>query len=245
MLLDVLQDGNPFFIILAGLMLGLIHAFEPDHIGAVSTQIIKNKTSNSKKHYLQNLIVGFSLKGALWGIGHTSSIILIGLLIVVISINIPDNFFIGAEIMVGIMLVILGIFTFKNKSIFKTKHIHPHTHDNISHTHTHLHNENHKHGHKSYIIGCIHGIAGSGSLVVLAASTMNADMMIYFLILFGVSSIIGMMIASNILGMLFILLSKINSLANYLRYVIAAVSLIIGANIIFTVGINNKFILLH
>jgi len=245
MLLGMLQDSNPFFIITAGLMLGLIHAFEPDHISSVSTQIIKNKTSNSKKHYLQNLIVTFSLQGALWGIGHTSSIIILGLLIVVISVNIPDNFFIGAEIIVGIMLVILGIFTFRNKSIFKQKHIHPHTHDNISHTHTHSHNENHKHGHKSYIIGCIHGIAGSGSLVVLAASTMNADMMIYFLILFGVSSIIGMMIASSILGMSFILLSKINSLANYLRYAVAGVSLIIGANIILTVGINNKFISLN
>ena len=40
--------------------------------------------------------------------------------------------------------------------------------------------------HKSYLIGCIHGIAGSGSLVALAASTMNSfEMMIYFLILFG------------------------------------------------------------
>ncbi len=145
------------------------------------------------------------------------------------------------------MLIILGIFTFTNKSIFKQKHIHPHKHSNgIFHTHFHTHNENHKHGHKAYLIGCIHGIAGSGSLVALTASTMNGfDMMIYFLILFGMGSIIGMTVASGVLGLPFILLSKISSITKYLRYVIASITLIIGINIIFTIGLDNELFLLN
>lgn len=241
MLAGMLQANNPFLIIIAGLLIGLVHAFEPDHIGAMSTQLIKN-TNKSKKQDLRNLTVVASLKGALWGAGHTSSIILIGLLIAGLSLNIPDNFFISAEVIVGFMLIILGIFTFTNRSIFKQKHIHPHKHSNgISHTHPHTHNEDHKHGHKAYLIGCIHGVAGSGSLVALTAATMNGfDMMIYFLILFGIGSIIGMTVASGVIGLPFIFLSKVGSVTKYLRYVIASITFIIGINIIFSIGLNSK-----
>jgi len=248
-LMGILQANNPFLIIIAGLVIGLLHAFEPDHLSAVSTQLSNNNsnTNGSKKLGLRNLTIISSLRGILWGMGHTSSIILIGLLIVGLSLNIPNNFFVSAEVVVGLMLIILGILTATNKSIFKQKHIHPHKHSNGTfHTHSHAHDVNHKHGHKSYLIGCIHGIAGSGSLVALAASTMNGfDMMIYFLILFGIGSIIGMTVASGILGLPFILLSKISSTTKYLRYAIASITFIIGVNIVFTIGLDGKLFLLN
>ena len=145
------------------------------------------------------------------------------------------------------MLIILGIFTFTNKSIFKQKHIHPHNHsDGISHTHFHTHDDNHKHGHKSYLIGCIHGIAGSGSLVAIFAATMNGfDMMIYFLILFGAGSIIGMTVASGVIGLPFIFLSKIRSTTKYLRYVVSGITFIMGINIILSIGLDNKLFSLN
>ncbi len=229
---------------MAGLMIGLVHAFEPDHLSAVSTQLLQNKnsTSGSKKIGVLSLTISSSLRGAFWGMGHTSSIMLIGILIAGLSLNIPDNFFVSAEVVVGFMLILLAIFTFANKSIFKQKHIHPHEHSNgISHTHLHTHSENHKHGHKAYLIGCVHGIAGSGGLVALIASTMNGfDMMIYFLILFGIGSIIGMTVASGILGLPFILLSKMSSATKYLRYAIAGITFIIGINIVFTIVLDSK-----
>jgi len=243
--MGMLQANNPFLMIIAGLMIGLLHAFEPDHLSAVSTQLLNNKTTSSKKLILRKLTILSSLRGMLWGMGHTSSIILIGLLIAGLSLNIPDNFFVSAEVVVGLMLIILGIFTVTNKRFFKQKHIHPHTHPNgIAHTHSHTHNVSHKHNHKSYLIGCVHGIAGSGSLVVLAASTLNSfDMMLYFLILFGVGSIIGMTIASGMLGLPFVLFSKLGLVTKYLKYVIASITLIIGINIVFTIGLDGKLFL--
>jgi hypothetical protein len=249
MLAGMLQANNPFLIIIAGLMIGLLHAFEPDHLSSVSTQLLKNSNnpSDSKKSSLKSLTIVSSLRGMFWGMGHTSSIILIGLLIAGLSLNIPENFFISAEVLVGFMLIVLGIFTFANKSVFKQKHVHPHTHPNgISHTHSHIHSVDHKHGHKSYLIGCIHGIAGSGALVALVASTMNGfDMMIYFLILFGIGSIIGMTVASGVMGLPLILLSKISSSTKYLRYIISGVTFIIGLNIVITVGLDNKLFSLN
>ncbi len=102
-LTELLQDSNPLFIVIAGLMIGLLHAFEPDHLSAVSTQVThSSKSHNSKKLALKSLTIISSLRGALWGAGHTSSIILIGLLIAGLSLNLPDNFFISAEIVVGL-----------------------------------------------------------------------------------------------------------------------------------------------
>jgi ABC-type nickel/cobalt efflux system permease component RcnA len=246
MLIEMLQANNPFLIILAGLAIGLLHAFEPDHLSAVSTQVSNNNpsTNGSKKLGLMNLTINSSLIGALWGIGHTSSIIVIGILIAGLSINISDNFFIGAEVIVGFMLIVLAILTLSNKSIFKQKHIHSHKHSNkVFHAHSHTHNINHKHGHKSYLIGCVHGIAGSGSLVALIASTMNGfDTMIYFLILFGMGSMIGMIVASGILGLPFILLSKINIVTKYLKYAIASVTFIVGFNIVFVIVSDGKLL---
>ena len=247
-IMGMLQANNPSLIIIAGLMIGLLHAFEPDHLSAVSTQLLKNKdTRDSKKLGLKSLTIISSLRGTLWGMGHTSSIILIGLLVAGLSLNIPDNFFLSAEVVVGFMLIILGIFTFTNKSIFKQKHIHPHNHsDGISHTHFHTHDDNHKHGHKSYLIGCIHGIAGSGSLVAIFAATMNGfDMMIYFLILFGAGSIIGMTVASGVIGLPFIFLSKIHSTTKYLRYVVSGITFIMGINIILSIGLDSKLFSLN
>ena len=247
-LIEALQVNNPFLMIIAGLTIGLLHAFEPDHLSAVSTQLSKDSSAkSSKKPDLMNLTLRSSLRGVLWGMGHTSSIILIGLLIVGLSLNIPDNFFVSAEIIVGFMLITLGILTIRNKGIFRQKHIHPHKHSNgVFHTHAHAHDADHKHGHRAYLIGCIQGIAGSGSLVALVASTINGfDMMIYFLVLFGIGSIIGMTMASGILGLPFVLLSKINSTTKYLRYAIAAITLIIGISIVGTIGLEGKLFLLN
>ncbi len=71
------------------------------------------------------------------------------------------------------------------------------------------------------------------------------DMMIYFLILFGIGSIIGMTVASSVIGLPLILLSKISLATKYLRYVISGITFIIGLNIVITVGLDNKLFSLN
>jgi len=130
-----------------------------------------------------------------------------------------------------------------NKGILKHKHIHPHQHaDGVVHTHPHDHDIDHKHGHKSYLIGCIHGLAGSGALVVLAVSGLDSfEMAISFLAVFGIGSIIGMTFASGIIGIPFVLSSKIPSLQKFFRYAVASVTIVIGANIIYEVTSSGAF----
>ena len=69
------------------------------------------------------------------------------------------------------------------------------------------------------------------------------DIIVYFLILFGIGSIIGMTLAGGILGISFMLLPKIKLVAKYLRYIIAGITLVIGINIILTAGFESKLFL--
>ena len=240
--IELFQTQNHFLILAAGAMVGLIHAFEPDHVSAMSTQIMSGKSSLTKKQSLKNLTAISSWRGMIWGFGHTSSIIIIGVLIAGLSLNIGNEFFLGAELIVGIMLIFLGVFTLRNRNILGQSHIHPHTHENgISHVHTHNHTNDHKHDHKSFIIGSIHGIAGSGSLVALTASAfMGFETMMYFLLLFGIGSIIGMAVISGIIGLPFILSSKMKQVTRYLRYGISGITILIGTNVILTIVSNYK-----
>jgi len=242
-ILNQIQTMTPALILTLGLAVGLQHAFEPDHVSAVTSQISKRKYKiQTVKQLIKESTFKSSILGALWGAGHTTTLVIIGLLLFLFSINIPSNVFLGFEFIVGIMLVFLAITTFSNKKLFKLRHAHPHAHSNGTlHTHPHDHDGEHKHTHKSYLIGCIHGLAGSGSLVVLMASTLgDIETVMSFILIFGFGSIIGMTIISNLIGLPFALTNKFGAASKTLRYIACSASLLIGANIVYDIGIAEN-----
>ena len=167
---------------------------------------------------------------------------MIGCIAYFFTINIQSEIFSGLELMVGAMLIFLGITTiWKKKLMFQ--HRHPHQHlDGILQYDVHEHNDSdHKHEHKSYLIGLIHGLAGSGSLIALAATTLdNVEMAFTFILLFGLGSIIGMIVVSGLIGLPILLTDRVHFINRIFRYGSAVVSLIIGANILFEIGILNN-----
>lgn len=238
-----IQTMTPALILTLGLAIGLQHAFEPDHVAAVTTQLSKRKSkSQTFRQILKEGTFKSSILGALWGAGHTTTLVIMGLLMFVLAINIPTNIFLGFEFLVGLMLVFLAFTTFSNKKFFKIKHMHPHAHDNGTiHTHPHDHVGEHSHSHKSYIIGCIHGLAGSGSLVVLTATTLgNFETVLSFILIFGIGSVIGMALVSSLIGLPFAFTNKIDSASKILRYLAGTASFMIGANIVYQVGISEN-----
>jgi sulfite exporter TauE/SafE len=242
-ILNQIQTMTPTLVLTLGLAVGLQHAFEPDHFSAVTTQILKRKHKPLElKQLLKEGTFKASILGALWGAGHTTTLILVGLLLFVFSINIPTKVFLGFELIVGIMLVILAITTFSNKKLFKQKHTHPHVHSNGTlHTHPHDHGGEHKHTHKSYLIGCIHGLAGSGILVVLTASTLGDFQTVFsFILIFGIGSVVGMIIISSLIGLPFVLTNKFRTANNTLRYIACTATLLLGINIIYEIGLAEN-----
>ncbi len=244
-ILTQIGELSPVLIMGLGLAIGLEHAFEPDHVAAVGTQVSKGRfAQKTTKQIVKSGAIKSSILGAMWGAGHTTTLVLVGFLVYALAINIEQQVFSGLEFTVGIMLVILAITTMLNKK-FRFKHRHPHQHkDGTIHYDAHDHSDtNHRHGHKSYLIGCIHGLAGSGSLVVITAATLNnAAMVLSFILIFGIGSIIGMALVSGILGLPFALSSKAEKVHRILRYAAGAFSLLIGINILYSVGIvDNLF----
>ena len=230
---------TPALVIGLGLVVGIQHAFEPDHIAAVSTQISKSNTkSKSTKKLIKQSITRSSFLGAIWGAGHTTTLVLIGFLVYALAITIQEQVFSGLEFGVGMMLVFLGVTTILNKKI-QFKHKHPHQHnDGTIHFDEHDHvDSNHTHTHKAYLIGLVHGLAGSGSLVVLTAVTLdNVGMVLGFIVIFGIGSMIGMALVGSLMGIPFAFANRIGLIQKTFRYVAGAFSLVIGFNIMYQIG---------
>lgn len=228
-----------------GFTIGIQHAFEADHVAAVSTQISKSKLKQkSNKSLLKESFTKTSILGAFWGAGHTTTLVLIGFLVYALSITIQEQVFSGLEFSVGLMLVFLGVTTILNKK-FRFKHRHPHQHrDGSIHLDEHDHkSSDHDHGHRSYFIGIVHGLAGSGSLVVLTASTLNSvGMILGFITIFGIGSILGMVLVGSLMGIPLVFANKITFIQKSFRYVAGGFSLMIGFNIMYQIGIiGNLF----
>ncbi len=226
------QLGNSTGLLLsAGFLVGLLHAFEPDHISAVMIQMQNSKGKKAPVSFRLATLRN-SLLGAIWGFGHTSMILLVSFLVFVLAFKIPSVIFDGFELAVGVMLVALGISMYKKK--IHLGHSHPHVHENGPiHTHPHRHGDSHSHTHKSYLIGCIHGLAGSGSLIAVSAVTLGDMYGVFsFVLVFGLGSIIGMMVASSTLSVPLRLVSRVTKLRKGLQIMTGTITVIIGTIII-------------
>jgi len=210
--------------------LGFRHAFETDHLVAVSNIVTKrNSTLLAMKD------------GTFWGLGHSSSILVIGIIMLLLRWAIPDHYFQSVEGAVGVMIIALGIFRLWQffRQMPLRIHTHQHIHNGQAHTHIHIHTaaENkhtHQHLHKvSFGVGIIHGLAGSGVLIAAAMAAMKtAGSSLLFLIIFSIGCIVGMMIAAGILGLPFS--KKLQSFAivqQILVVVSCIICVILGAGI--------------
>ena len=223
-----------------GLAVGIEHAFEPDHVAAVSTQVSKSKfATKSTKELIKESLTKSSLLGAIWGAGHTTTLVLVGFLVYALAITVQNQIFSGLEFAVGTMLAFLGITTILNKKItFKHKHPHQHNDGNI-HFDEHTHEDyNHNHTHRSYLIGLMHGLAGSGSLVVLTVVTLDSvGAVLGFIAIFGIGSMIGMALVGSLMGVPLILGNKIELIQKVFRIIAGVISLVIGINIMYQIGL--------
>ena len=225
-------SSSPELLLAAGFIVGMMHAFEPDHITAIMTQVRDGRREN---HDAGSAVQGLatlknSLLGVAWGFGHTSMIFLVSLLVFVAALSIPSVLFDGFEFMVGVMLVVLGMLMYRKKM----GHTHPHEHENgVVHTHPHEHDVLHMHTHRHYLIGCLHGLAGSGGLIALGAMTQGVSGMLWFVLLFGLGSVIGMMIVSGTLSIPFQMSYGFGRLRKWMQIMTGTITIVIGLGIIY------------
>jgi sulfite exporter TauE/SafE len=180
-------------LILTALALGAMHSFAPDHLAAVSVFV-------SRKPTWRNAL-GL---GARWGMGHSLTVVLVGGVLALSGLQLPERFEMAAERIVGVVLVALGIF-----AISRAQKLHGHWHEHEGERHWHLHSHRasnaHEHDHGALMgIGMLHGLAGTGALVVALPVTVAGSRAgaLTFLVAFGIGTILSMSLFSAAAGWL-------------------------------------------
>ena len=177
-----------------GVLLGVRHAFEPDHLSAVATLVTDGRGR-------RGLWIG-----AWWGLGHTLALCAVGGALAQVQRRLPLAIENGFELAVAVMLVALGA-----RSIARAvragrgdSHL-PHAHG--THAHAHAGPASHFHFGRWVIapgplgVGLLHGLAGSGAMTALAMAAMpTASSRLLYIALFGAGSIAGMAMLTGALG---------------------------------------------
>jgi high-affinity nickel permease len=191
-------------ILLVSLLLGLRHASDPDHLAAVTTLIASGEERNQVRKA--------GTMGFLWGLGHGTTLVVIGLPLVLLNQYLPEIVGKIAEVAIGGIIVLLAmrLLVRWQRGFY---HVHVHTHDEGEahrHVHSHVQDESHGHAHKvpkrtplsSYGVGLVHGIGGSGGLTLLLISTISDKAQATgALLLFAVGTAVSMALLSTALGL--------------------------------------------
>ena len=158
-----------------GFLLGLRHATDADHIVAVTAIVARERT------------FGRAIRiGALWGVGHSLTLFVIGGAIVAFRLVIPPRLGLGLEFGVALMLILLG-FNNLRPAGERAPHEHPHL---VAF-----------HGLRPLIVGIVHGLAGSAAVALLVLATIRETAWaIAYLAVFGVGTIAGMVLVTVLLA---------------------------------------------
>ena len=173
-------------VILTGLIAGFIHVVSgADHLIAMAPSSITGPKQALRNSYS-------------WSLGHSSGVVILAVLAIFIKDIAPINKFSHfAEFLVGISLLLIGVYSIKNYFNLKI-HSHSHEHNNgISHQHMHIHGENFKrynnHSHALTGLGLLHGFAGgSHILAILPALALPIPNALAYLIAYLIGSFVSM-----------------------------------------------------
>jgi hypothetical protein len=225
-------DGSLITTLGLGFALGLGHALDADHVVAVSTLVSQDRG-----------VLRSCLRGAFWGLGHTVALLVAGAAVFAFKVQISPGVERAIETAVGVMLILLG-----GHVLFRTLgavslHRHEHFHGGASHSHLHVHvGDRDEHGHlhlwrgasQPLLIGLLHGVAGSGALVLLAlASLPSPAAALAYILVFGVGSTAGMLALSGMIGVPFaVAAGRSRTLALVLRTIVGGASLLVGASMV-------------
>ena len=224
-----------------GILLGSKHSLDPDHVVAVSTIV------SEYKNPLRSFWVGIS-----WGLGHTTTLLIIGIVIIALRLTIPERMALLFEFTVGVMLVGLGIqviYSFRKKKVHQ--HAHGHEEEAHHHFHSHLKNPEHVPEHhnthgigkpflrrKSYVIGLVHGVAGSAALTLLVLASIESPIAgLAYILLFGLGSVLSMGIMTVIIGLPFVISAgRLPNLNRTIQFAVGSLSILFGGFLMYQIG---------
>jgi high-affinity nickel permease len=178
-----------------GFFLGMRHASDPDHVIAVTTIVSQRRT-----------VSGAAAIGAAWGLGHTLTILAVGTGIIVFGWVIPPRLGLSTELSVGLMLILLGVMNLTGVLTYLRQSAagrgalrHPHSHDTdgapLGWLDRHFGALGPYRLVRPLLVGIVHGLAGSAAVALLVLATIkDPTWAVVYLLLFGLGTIVGMMV---------------------------------------------------
>lgn len=237
-----------------GFLLGMRHATDADHVIAVTTILSRSR------RFAHSTIIG-----AIWGLGHTITVLVVGLLIIGFNVVIPPPVGLAMEFAVAIMLILLGVLNLTGVMSRVTErltppaplhgHEHAHLHAHQTGDEMHPHGHAHLHGHGSdpgllatfgwyqlgrpLVVGLVHGLAGSAAIALLVlAGISDPGTALIYLVIFCVGVAAGMAILTTVIGLPF-LVSRTRSerINRWLTVGSGVLSLAFGIYLAYQIGI--------
>jgi high-affinity nickel-transport protein len=218
-------------ILALGFFLGMRHATDSDHVIAVTTIVSRERSP------LAALWVG-----ALWGLGHTATILVVGGAIVLFGWVIPPRIGLSMELSVAVMLIVLGAMNLSGAlgSIKRAAHRHEHEPalDEASVPHAHVHERGPL---RPLVIGVVHGLAGSAAVALLVLATIkSAGLALVYLAVFGVGTVAGMMLLTLAMSLpITVLSARFRNAEQLLARATGLISLAFGLFLAYQIGITD------
>ena len=185
---------GPFLIIAGvGLLLGMRHSTDPDHVVAVSTIVSKQRSIRQA-----------GLIGSIWGLGHTLTIFAVGSMIILFGVVIPPRLGLSMEFSVALMLILLGVLNLtgimQRMTSYLTRNGKP-----LDKAETLIDRSVGRFGVyqcvRPLVIGIVHGLAGSAAVALLVLSTIHSPAWAtVYLLIFGAGTMVGMMCMTAVMA---------------------------------------------
>lgn len=204
---------------LTAFVLGVVHAFDTDHVVAVSGFVAKNPNPCRAAFF------GFH-----WGLGHSSILLVLGLVALALKIAIPEAVEWYAEVLVGFLLTGIGLWVLRDLRR-SAVHTHSHHHGDSSHEHPHHHGDpSHFHRHSITMVGMAHGLAGTAATMVLIPVALMSSLPLagFYLLVFGLGTILSMTFYGYLAGRLYNALTSYEQVFQWVKGGTGLASLVIG-----------------
>jgi cytochrome c biogenesis protein CcdA len=214
-------------ILVLGLFLGVRHATDADHVVAVTTLVARRQSTRAAL-----------LLGALWGVGHGVTILLVGGAIILLGIVVPPRLGLALELSVAVMLITLGALNLRAASREARARSAAHAHgagdgDDVTNPHPHPTRK-----FRSFAIGVVHGLAGSAAVALLVLSTIrDAALSFLYLGLFATGTVAGMMMFTTALSFpIAAAARRFGVMERWLGSVTGALSMAFGLFLVYQIG---------
>jgi high-affinity nickel-transport protein len=203
---------QPLTILWVGLILGLRHAVDADHVVAVTAIAARTRR-----------ILPATLLGVIWGLGHTLTLITVAGAIILFNWAVPPRLALTMELCVGVALVVLGLVNVRS-------HRHP------------LCELEHRPGStptsRAFLVGVVHGLAGSAAVALLVLSTVrDPRWALGYVLVFGLGTLVGMAIITTGFALPVVTaVGRWRGAGRFVRLATGVLSLVFGLWIVYDIG---------